>query len=171
MDRIVHLSKRHDRDGFDCGIGALNDFLRRTARQHIEKGLSVTSVLVSDTQPERIRGYYTVVFTEVEPSQLPFHVTKSLPAHRVPAVKLARLAVAVSEQGKGVGAALLAEAMRDAVSAANRAGGIALFVDAKDARAAAFYKHYGFTSLPELPLQLMMPIKQVAQFVGMLPPA
>ena len=171
MDRIVRLSKKHDRDGFDCGVGALNDFLRRTARQHIEKGLSVTSVSVSDPQPDRILGYYTLVFVEVEPAQLPSQVAKPLPAHRVPAIKLVRLAVAVSEQGKGVGAALLAEAMRDAVSAANRAGGVALFVDAKDDRAAAFYKHYGFTSLPDLPLQLMMPIEKVAQFVEMLPPA
>jgi GNAT superfamily N-acetyltransferase len=171
VDRILQLSKRHDRDGFDCGIGALNEFLRRTARQHIEKGLSVTSVLVSDSQPDRILGYYTLVFVEVEPAQLPSLVAKPLPAHRVPAIKLARLAVATSEQGKGVGAALLAEAMRDAVSATNRAGGIALFVDAKDDRAAAFYRRYGFTPLPDLPLQLMMPIKQVAQFVEMLPHA
>lgn len=168
MLRIEQLSRNHDRQGFDCGVPALNDYLRRTARQHIEKGLSITSVLTREEDPQRILGFYTLTFCEIEPASLPLKSGKGLPAHRLPAIRLGRLAVSASEQGKGHGKALLMEAVRDTATASAKAGGIALVVDAKDNAAAAFYRRYGFEPLPDLALQLFMSMDLVRAAVALM---
>ncbi len=54
------LSGNHDRESFDCGEPALNEFLLKTARQHIRKGISRTFVLIDETVPNDILGYYTL---------------------------------------------------------------------------------------------------------------
>lgn len=169
MLKILPLAKHHDRQGFDCGVEPLNKFLRQTARQHIEKGLSVTTILVDDGDPDRILGFYTLAFTEVEPGSLPAAVSKSLPSNRLPAIKLARLAVSTREQGKGYGKALLIESMKDALQASKKAGGVAFFVDAKDESAASFYRKYGFESLPGVELHLIMPMNCVEKALSFLP--
>ena len=46
MKVIKLLAKYHNRERFDCGNEALNKFFRQTARQHIQKGISRTFVLV-----------------------------------------------------------------------------------------------------------------------------
>lgn len=166
MLKIQQLTKAHDRQGFDCGVEALNHFLHRTARQHIEKNLSNTSVLIDDLEPAKILGFYTLTFCEIEPTLLPASLSKGLPSNRLPGIKLARFAISAKAQGKGYGRALLLEAMRDSVDIAKKAGGIALFVDAKDESAAAFYRKYGFASWPNDELHLMMPMNHVEKAVA-----
>ena len=50
---IEPLSKAHNRKAFDCGNKALNHFLQKIARQHMEKGLSKTFVLIDKEHPDR----------------------------------------------------------------------------------------------------------------------
>jgi GNAT superfamily N-acetyltransferase len=128
---IELLEKHHDRDRFDCGSDALNQFLKQTARQHIQKGVSRTFVLVDTEQPEVIIGFFTLTLCEVRTEKLPTRFAKKYPA-RVPGVKLARLAVSKDCQRQGIGGVLLIEAMQRALIVAENAGGIGLFVDAKD---------------------------------------
>ena len=71
MKKIELLSKAHNRKGFNCGETALNQFLQRTARQHIQKGLSRTFVLVDDQQPSVIIGFFTLSLCEVWVECLP----------------------------------------------------------------------------------------------------
>ncbi len=158
---IRPLDTAHNRTGFDCGTTALNDFLRKTARQHREKGLSNTFVLLDEEAPTDILGFFTLSFLEVVAPVLPPEHARRLPkTSRLPAAKLARLAVDKRCQGKGYGALLLADAVKRVMATAKDSGGIVgFFVDAKDEPAGMFYLRFGFIPLQDNPLSLFLPLK------------
>ena len=62
---ITPLTGSHDRAGFDCGRAELNDWLRKVARQHRDKGLSRTFVAVRDEAPAIMCGYFALTLAEV----------------------------------------------------------------------------------------------------------
>ena len=157
MPEITSLARYHDRSKFDCGVPELNSFLKATARQHSDKGISRTFVLSDQEKP--ILGYFTLTLCEVRMEHLPATYAKKYPQHGLPAVRLARLAVSRKYQRKGYGGLLLAEAIHRTVLIAEQAGLIGLFVDAKDECAHKFYERYGFVSLPDHVLQLFMPLE------------
>lgn len=159
MPEIAPLDRSHDRAGFDCGVPELNAFLRATARQHAQKGISRTFILTGGT-PD-ILGFFTLTICELHTEQLPPSHARKYPLHGLPAVRLARLAVSRKEQKKGYGELLLAEALHRTALIAEQAGVIGLFVDAKDDAARRFYERYGFLTIPEHPLQLFLPIETV----------
>jgi GNAT superfamily N-acetyltransferase len=159
VPEIVSLSRNHDRAGFDCGVPELNSFLKATARQHSDKGISRTFVLSEQERPTVIFGYFTLTLCEVRTEHLPAAYAKKYPQHGLPAVRLARLAVSRKYQGKGYGGLLLAEAVHRTVLIAEQAGVIGLFVDAKEERAHKFYERYGFVLLPGHVLQLFLPLE------------
>lgn len=165
MKRIELLSKTHDRKGFDCGEALLNQYLQRTARQHIQKGLSRTFVLIDDEQPSRIIGFFTLSLCEISVDTLPTQIAKKYPS-LVPGVKLARLAVSGEWQGIGIGRILLVEAMKRALVIAKNAGVIGLFVDAKDDSARAYYEQFGFTEADDHPLLLFFPLSRFGEALG-----
>jgi GNAT superfamily N-acetyltransferase len=158
---IRPLGATHNRSGFDCGTEALNDFLRKTARQHREKGLSNTFVLLDEGAQQNILGFFTLSFLEVNVSLLPPDSARRLPkASRLPAAKLARLAVDKRCQGKGYGALLLADAVKRIAATVMESGGIVgLFVDAKDEKARQFYLRFDFIPLMDNTLSLFLPLK------------
>lgn len=164
MKKIELLSKTHDRKIFNCGETALNQFLQRTARQHMQKGLSRTFVLVDDKQLSVIIGFFTLSLCEVRVECLPPHWAKKYPSI-VPGVKLARLAVSLDWQKQGIGGILLVEAMRRALVIAENAGVIGLFVDAKDISAKDYYERYGFEGTKERPLLLFLPLSSLGILV------
>jgi ribosomal protein S18 acetylase RimI-like enzyme len=150
--------ERHDRTDFDCGEAALNDYLRTTARQHLQKGIANTYVLVNREKPRKILGFFTLSFFEVEISEVPAGSGKRLPQSRLPAAKLARLAIDTSCQGRDFGRLLLVDAMRRVAGAIrNAAGVVGLFVDAKNLDVVDFYRKFGFIPLEDNPLALMLP--------------
>lgn len=158
---IRPLESSHDRKAFDCGVPALNDFLHKTARQHREKGLSNTFVLLDENTPHEILGFFTLSFLEVDAATLPREYSQRLPkTSRLPAAKLARLAVDKRRQGKGYGDLLVADAVKRIVATINESGGITgFFVDAKDEHAQRFYLRFGFIPLQDVPLTLFLPLK------------
>ena len=161
MLTIRPLDQDCDRKGFDCGVSPLNDFLRKTARQHREKGLSNTFVLVEEQNPRTILGFFTLSFLEVDASNLPAGLARRLPkSSPLPAAKLARLAVDRSCQGKGYGALLLADAVKRIAATSRESGGIVgLFVDGKDEQASRFYRRFGFIPLHDASLNLFLPLQ------------
>lgn len=154
--RIIPLIGSLDRQGFDCGRPELNDWLRKVARQHQEKGLSKSFVAVRDQEPARICGYYALTLAELDGSLLPAEWAKKLP-RRIPGVRLGRLAVDSPFQGKRLGELLLVDALERARRVHEQAGGIGLFVDAIDAAASAYYTRFGFVASPDNPLLLFFP--------------
>lgn len=162
MAEIQPLSRRLDREGFDCGSEALNAFLKSTARQHQDRGISRTFVLLDPDlgDPTQIIGFFTLSACEGVASDLPESLAKRLPRN-VPAVLLGRLAVDRRFQGRGYGGALLVEAIRRVAATSTQIGIVGLFVDAKDDRAAAFYRKYGFVPLPSNPSRLFLPLPTI----------
>ncbi|MGB3655006.1 MAG: GNAT family N-acetyltransferase [Rivularia sp. (in: cyanobacteria)] len=163
--RVVELlDKRHNRDDFNCDNEALNQFLKQTARQHIQKGISRTFVLVDTEQPDIIISFFTLTLCEVRVEKLPPKFAKKYPS-KVAGVKLARLAVNKAYQRQGIGEIMMIEAMRRAVVVAENAGGIGLFVDAKDEAVKTYYNRYGFVSLEDAFLEMFLPLSTIMQML------
>ena len=109
------------------------------------------------TSEQLIAGYYTLAAASVPLTDLPSSAAKKLPRYPlVPAVRMGRLAVDRDFKGRGLGGALLADALSRASNSDIAA--YALLVDAKDEKAATFYRHHGFILLPNSPLTLFLPL-------------
>lgn len=155
--KIELLSKAHDRASFDCGDVELNTFLQRVARQHMMKGISKTFVLVDSANQTIIIAYMTISVCEVFADNIPHDWKRKYP-RKIPAAKLARLAVASNSQRKGYGEILLVDAMQKTLNVAKNMGVAGLFVDAKHEQAKAYYSQFGFISLPEQLDNLFLPL-------------
>ena len=160
MLHIQALTGSHNRANFDCGNPTLNEWLRGIASQHQQKGLSKTFVVVLDEDPTTILGYYALTVCEVRTAELPKAGSKRLP-RIAPGIKLARLAIDLSMQGQRLGKLLLVNAIERSNTVSAEVGVHALFVDAIDADAAAFYRKYGFIAFPDQPLQLFLSLSQL----------
>jgi ribosomal protein S18 acetylase RimI-like enzyme len=160
--KIELLDKSHDRDGFDCGSEPLNLFLKQTARQHAERGISRTFVLVDEgaTAPKPIVGFFALNICQIKSESLSQAEAKKLPRD-VSGIRLGRLAVSKEHQRQGVGKMLLVAAMRKFMEIFNTAGGIGLFVDAKDQDAKKYYEQFGFVPMPSNELELFLPVKTI----------
>jgi GNAT superfamily N-acetyltransferase len=156
--RIEKLQRGHNLDPFDCGREALNRFLVRYAFQNQQAGASQTYIALAD---EEVAGYYTLVVGQVENSEAPERLTKGLARHPVPIMLLARLAVATSWQGKGIGSGLLKDAMFRTLQAADIAGIRAFAVHAKDDAARSFYERFDFIASPSDPYHLLRLLKDI----------
>jgi GNAT superfamily N-acetyltransferase len=155
------LARHHDRATFDCGISALNEYLRRYARQNHESGGAKTFVAVAPETPTAVLGYYTISPGAIAFAKAPAAITKKLGRYEVPVFRLGRLAVSRIVQGRGLGGDLLLAAGERAVAVAQEVGGVALAIDAKDERAAAWYERFGALRLLADPLKLVLPLDTI----------
>jgi GNAT superfamily N-acetyltransferase len=155
------IGKRHDREAFDCGDTALNDFLRRYARQSHETGGAKTFLAVDDADSKTILGYYSLSPASIAYARTPELVRRGLARHDVPAFRLARLAVDLKVQGQGLGGQLLLSAGKRCLLASAEVGGVAMLIDAKNARVASWYASYGALPLLDAPLSLLLPLTTV----------
>lgn len=148
----------HDRNGFECGVPALDEYIRRFADQHRRRGISSVYVFADSAQPERILGYYTLSAAEVDGQLLGDAERKKLPRYPAPCFRMGRLACRSDQQGRGLGKLLLGCAVDRCLKARQQVAAYALIVDAKDDDAKAFYLHFGFKSLLDAPLTLYLPL-------------
>jgi len=155
---IAKLAAQHDPTDFDCGNKALNMFIRLHALPGQRAGSSQTYVAAIDA---KIIGYHTLVVGDVAYGDAPERLAKGLPRHPVPILLLARLAVDQTWRGKGLGAALVVDAMRRTLQVADIVGVRALLVHAKDEEAKHFYAHLGFEPFPGEPLTAYRLIKDM----------
>jgi GNAT superfamily N-acetyltransferase len=154
----VPLDKRHDAAAFQCGAPPLDDYLRKYALQNHQNHSARTYVT---TREGSIVGYYTLAAGSVRRDETPPRVAQGLGNYPVPIILLARLAVDRSEQGKGLGAALLKDAILRSAQAAEIVGCRALLVHAKDHTAQAFYRKFGFEPSPIDALHLYLLMKDI----------
>jgi GNAT superfamily N-acetyltransferase len=154
------ISKKHDREAFDCGDGALNEFLRRYARKSHERGGAKTFLAIDDAD-KTILGFYSLSPASVDYARTPEIVRRGLARHDVPGFRLARLAVDRRFHGQGIGGQLLLAAGRRCLLAAAEVGGVVLVIDAKNERVAAWYASYGAVPLLDGPLTLLLPLATV----------
>ena len=158
------LSPDHVVAGFDCGVAALNDWLLRFARTNQAAGTSQTYVV---HRSGRVVGYYAIAAASVHRDDSPERVVKGLSRHPVPVAVIARLAVDRSEHGKGLGAALLKDALVRINGAADIIGVRAVLVHAKNEAARAFYQRFDFVPSPVDSLQMFLLMKDVRHALGL----
>ena len=142
-------------DDFACGVDSLDDWLKRRAHPNQVNGASRTYVV---TEGKRVVGYYCLASGALELSDTPTSIRRTMP-DPFPVAILGRLAVDKSSLGRGLGAALL----QDAVVRTAQAGGIlgirGLLVHALSIKAKAFYEHHGFVASPTQPMTLILSLK------------
>jgi GNAT superfamily N-acetyltransferase len=156
--QIEKLRREHAVEAFDCGHAELNRFLQQHALQNQRSGGAQTYVgLVGST----VVGYYALAVGSVEQEEAPERVKKGLAKHAIPIMLLARLAVDRHWQKRGIGAALLKDAVLRTLQAADIAGIRALVVYAKDDVAKGFYQRFDFVPSPSDPLHLFMLLKDL----------
>lgn len=148
----------HDRKAFDCGEPSLNHYLSTLATQHHRAGVATTHVLVDDDAPSCVCGYYSLAAAQMSLADLSAADQRRLPRYPAPVARLARLAVALQEQGRGLGEALLQDAVKRCQELQSELGIHALLVDALHERAAAFYRQYGFRETAAQALTLYLPL-------------
>lgn len=161
----VLLSEEHDVSSFDCGVEALNTFLKSHALQN-QRNNSARTFVSTRTGTSEVVGFYSLCAASVDFEQTPERIRKGLARHEVPLVLLARLAVDGSCKGQGLGASLLQDAFYRFMKAQEAIGARALLAHAKDASAKAFYEKWGFVSTEGLPLHLYILTKQIKASLG-----
>lgn len=160
---IEKLQRHHAVDAFDCGRQELNRFLQQHALQNQQSGGAQTYVGLAD---QTVVGYYALAVGSVEQEHAPGRVKKGLARYSIPIMLLARLAVDRNWQNRGIGAALLKDAMLRTLQAADIAGIRALVVHAKDDAARGFYEHFDFLPSPTDPLHLFMLLKDARRIIS-----
>jgi GNAT superfamily N-acetyltransferase len=151
--RIELLTGQHNRTRFECGEPSLNDWLGRMALQQQDKNYARTRVVVDETDPAKILGYYTLLALEIDTGRVPS--IRKLP-RRLACVLLGRLAVDQRSQGLGLGRLMLLDAIARTRSTIEEAAGIGLVVEALHERAAEFYRSFGFEAFRDDPLRLFL---------------
>ena len=160
--KVEKLKRDHVLDGFDCGKEPLNRFLIRNALQNQQANASQTYLLIT---ADRVIGYHTLVVGEVTFAATPERLKKGLARHPVPIMLLARLAVSRDCQGRGIGQALLKDALLRTLQAADIAGIRAFAVHAKDVEARTFYEHFDFIASPSDPMHLFLLLKDIRALI------
>jgi GNAT superfamily N-acetyltransferase len=160
---VEKLRRDHVVEGFDCGKEPLNRFLNRNAFQNQQANASQTYVLIKNG---RVVGYHTLVVGEVSHVDAPERLKKGLARYPIPIMLLARLAVSKEHQGKGIGPALLKDALLRTLHAADIAGIRAFAVHAKDDDARSFYVHFDFIASPTDPMHLFILLKDIKALIS-----
>lgn len=156
--RVGKLAATDRLDDFDCGKAPLNQFLQRFALVNQAANSAQTYVCCLG---DAVVGYYSLAVGSVEPDAAPARVTKGLARHAVPVMILARLAVDNAHQRKGLGQALLKDALLRTAQAADIAGIRCLLVHAKDDEARRWYEDWGFESSPSDPYHQFLMVKDL----------
>jgi GNAT superfamily N-acetyltransferase len=145
---IRRLEEFDEVENFDCRDEPLNNYLKRHAWTNQEKvSIGVTYVAVDESAPRTVLGYFTLATSSVPRDRLPKKYVRGLPPYELPLILLARLAVDKRFSGKGLGHALLSEALKITVRVAEEVGCRCIIADAYPDKA-GWYARYGF-----LPLQ------------------
>jgi GNAT superfamily N-acetyltransferase len=145
FDPPALLTEAHDGSAFDCGEPVLDDWLRQRAWNNPQAAVCRTYV-VCPAGTLKIIGYSAPSMGQILAQEATGSMRRNMPKF-IPAVMLGRLAIDRAWQGKGLGRALLADALARAVRAASEVSA-RLVIHAISPAAEAFYLHHGFTRLP-----------------------
>jgi GNAT superfamily N-acetyltransferase len=157
------LDPQDDVGAFECGQPDLDDWLKRFALVNQRAGMATVFATLWGNS---VVGYYALATGGVERAQAPDRIVRGLPAHPIPVILLARLAVRSSAQGRGLGRGLLRDALLRVEAAAEEIGVRALLIHAKDERAREFYMRCAeFEPSPTDPLHLFLLMKDLRKAI------
>ena len=156
------LDGSHRLNSFDCGKPGLNDWLTHHAMQAQASGSAKSYVIA---EGDRTAGYFSLTVGQIDALDAPERVRKGMGGYPVPVVLLARLAVALPDQGRGIGVGMLQEAIRRALIIAEQAGVRAMLTHPIDEDAARFYQRFGFEVSPAREQQLLLLLKDARKLL------
>jgi GNAT superfamily N-acetyltransferase len=159
----VPITREHDTGSFDCGVDALNEYLRKYALLNHQNRAARTYVAPRE---RRIVGYYSLANGSVSRDEVPPRVAQGLGKYPVPITLLARLAVDRSAKGIGLGRGLLKDAVLRAYQASDLVGSRAIVTHAKDEAASAFYRRFNFVPSPLNEFHFYLLMKDVRWMFG-----
>jgi len=153
---IEPLAKRHRRSDFTCGNDRIDSYFREAVSQDVKRDYA-TCFVAREIATDRVAGFYTLSSSSVPLREVPEALARKLPRFpSVPAVLIGWLGRHEDYAGLGLGEALLFDAVKTVALAP--IGAHALFAEAIDERAAAFYAAFGFTPLIERHRTLYLPV-------------
>ena len=157
---IQALKKQHVKNNFDCGNSLLNDYIKKQAKQDVNRDLSACFVLVD--KENIVKGYYTLSANSIRREDFPDELKRKMPPSYadLPTTLLGRLAIDNSLKGKGFGEILLLDALNRSLKTAESLGILAMVVDPIDDKAQNFYSKYGFILLPTSG-KMFLPMKTI----------
>lgn len=167
LSPVEPLNRKHDVSAFDCGSQpSLNEWLKHFAWTNQRAETSRTYVV---RRAGRVVGFYSIAAGSVRKEDSPARIAHGLANHPVPLVLITRLAVDRTEQGIGLGKALLKDALLRSAGAADIIGARAVLVHAIDDHAAAFYRRFGFEPSPMSDRHLMLLMKDLRASLSQMP--
>ncbi|TMX69403.1 GNAT family N-acetyltransferase [Vibrio rotiferianus] len=164
MNTVLLDKAKHDRNRFNCGTEALNNYLKVMASQQAKKDNTRTFVLEDESNEHHIIGFYTLSMTPIDLKALPAKLQKKHQSSTSGGL-IARLAVDDRYKGKGYGEWLLIDALRKLLAASDSVAFPVVVVDAKDG-AEQFYERYGFTAFQDADNKLFITISDVRTNLG-----
>jgi GNAT superfamily N-acetyltransferase len=153
------LSDRHQLSDFESGEPSLDDWLKRRAARNQANGASRSYVVC---EGNAVIGYYCLAAGAIGQAEAPSRLKRNRP-DPIPVLVLGRLAIHKDQHQKGIGTALLNDAIRRAIQAADIAGITALLVQAISEQARRFYLSRGFVESPIKPMTLCLMLATVRQ--------
>ncbi len=151
--------KQHNRNSFDCGVEALNNYLKLTANQQSNKDNSRTYILEDKEDDNRIVGFYTLTMANIDLSLFPLKLQKKYQYNNSVAL-IARLAVDKKYMKNSIGSWLLVDALKKLLNASNTVGFPLVVVDSKDG-ISSFYEKYGFNKFEDKSNKLFISIADI----------
>jgi GNAT superfamily N-acetyltransferase len=144
---IRRLEESDEVENFDCGDEPLNNYLRRHAWTNQQKvSIGVTYAAVDESAPRTVLGYFTLATSSVPRERFPKKYVRGLPPYDLPLILLARLAVDKRFSGRGLGHAMIAEALKITLRVADEVGCRCIITDAYPDKV-GWYARYGFLPL------------------------
>ena len=163
LSQVELLTRSHEVREFDCGSHeSLNEWLKRFAMLNQLSDAARTYVV---HRASRVVGYYSLSPGSVAKREAPERIAKGLGNYPIGVILPARLAIDKSEQGSGLGKALLKDALLRSAQAADAISARAVLVHAIDANAKSFYRHFGFEESPIDDTHLMLLMKDLRALV------
>jgi GNAT superfamily N-acetyltransferase len=153
------LADQHQLADFDSGVPSLDDWLKRRAAKNQTNGSSRTYVVC---EGDAVIGYYCLAAGAIGHAEAPSSMKRNRP-DPVPVLVLGRLAIHKDHHLKGIGTALLNDAIRRTILAADIAGVTALLVHAISEPARRFYLSRGLIESPVRPMTLCLMLATVEQ--------
>ena len=144
---IRRLEEFDEVENFDCGDEPLNNYLKRHAWTNQQKiSIGVTHVAVDESAPRIVLGYFTLATSSIPRERFPKKFVRGLPPYDLPLILLARLAVDRRFSGRGLGHALISEALKITLRVADEVGCRCIITDAYPDKV-GWYARYGFVPI------------------------
>ncbi len=157
------LEKADDRSAFSSGAAELDDWFQKYAWQNLRANNAITYVAMLD---DSVVGYYAICAAGVSKEHVPAQFAKARPSD-IPCILLARLAIDVRAQGRGLGRHLFRDAIGRAVQSSEAIGAACLLIHARDEAARGFYTSQAdLLPSPVDPLHLVLPMKSARRYIA-----